>query len=129
MGNSYRRLLLAADDRADVTIVNVALPAIEQDLGFSQPDLTRVVNGFLVTFGSLLLLAAGSATCSSKARSSPASSSSRSPRSSAASPHAGRADRRRLLQGVGAAAEASVILAIIVTEFPEAADRAPAMSA
>ena len=35
----------------------------------------------------------------------------------------------RLLQGVGAAAQASVILAIIVTEFPEAAERARAMSA
>ena len=41
----------------DVTIVNVALPSIQQDLGFSQGDLTWVVNAFLVTFGSLLLLA------------------------------------------------------------------------
>src|SRR4051794_394095 len=41
----------------DVTIVNVALPAIQHDLDFSQPDLTWVVNAFLVTFGSLLLLA------------------------------------------------------------------------
>src|SRR4051812_10649923 len=41
----------------DVTIVNVALPAIQADLGFSQANLTWVVNGFLVTFGSLLLLA------------------------------------------------------------------------
>src|SRR5215213_692701 len=41
----------------DVTIVNVALPAIQDDLGFSQANLTWVVNGFLITFGSLLLLA------------------------------------------------------------------------
>src|SRR3954468_7622479 len=41
----------------DVTIVNVALPAIQHDLGFSQANLTWVVNAFLVTFGSLLLLA------------------------------------------------------------------------
>src|SRR4051794_35200707 len=40
----------------DVTIVNVALPAIQHDLGFSQANLTWVVNAFLVTFGSLLLL-------------------------------------------------------------------------
>src|SRR5262245_50449398 len=40
----------------DVTIVNVALPAIQQDLHFSQGDLTWVVNAFLVSFGSLLLL-------------------------------------------------------------------------
>src|SRR5881275_1385150 len=41
----------------DVTIVNVALPSIERDLHFSQANLTWVVNAFLVTFGSLLLLA------------------------------------------------------------------------
>ena len=40
----------------DVTIVNVALPAIQQNLHFSQGNLTWVVNAFLVTFGSLLLL-------------------------------------------------------------------------
>src|SRR4029079_3873669 len=48
-----RRLMILLD----VTIVNVALPAIQSDLHFSQADLTWVVNGFLVTFGSLLLLA------------------------------------------------------------------------
>ena len=41
----------------DVTIVNVALPSIQRDLHFSQSNLTWVVNAFLVTFGSLLLLA------------------------------------------------------------------------
>src|SRR5919197_6249640 len=41
----------------DVTIVNVALPAIQHDLHFTQAGLTWVVNAFLVTFGSLLLLA------------------------------------------------------------------------
>jgi len=41
----------------DVTIVNVALPSIQRDLHFSQGNLTWVVNAFLVTFGSLLLLA------------------------------------------------------------------------
>src|SRR3954462_10087307 len=41
----------------DVTIVNVALPSIQRDLGFSQSDLTWAVNGLLVTFGSLLVRA------------------------------------------------------------------------
>jgi MFS family permease len=41
----------------DVTIVNVALPAIQRDLHFSQGNLTWVINAFLITFGSLLLLA------------------------------------------------------------------------
>src|SRR6476661_8246874 len=41
----------------DSTIVNVALPSIQRDLRFSQADLTWVVNAYLITYGSLLLLA------------------------------------------------------------------------
>jgi EmrB/QacA subfamily drug resistance transporter len=41
----------------DQTIVNVALPAIQSDLGFSQSDLAWVVNAYLIAFGGLLLLA------------------------------------------------------------------------
>src|ERR1700687_4633160 len=41
----------------DSTIVNVALPAIQHDLHFSQANLTWVVNGYLIAYGSLLLLA------------------------------------------------------------------------
>jgi MFS family permease len=41
----------------DATIVNVALPAIQTDLGFSQPNLAWVVNAYLIAFGGLLLLA------------------------------------------------------------------------
>src|SRR5215467_6711110 len=41
----------------DITIVNVALPSIQDDLGFSQSNLAWVVNAYLVPFGGLLLLA------------------------------------------------------------------------
>src|SRR6476660_1664443 len=41
----------------DTTIVNVALPSIQADLNFSQSSLTWVIDGYLITFGSLLLLA------------------------------------------------------------------------
>ena len=41
----------------DTTIVNVALPSIQSDLHFSQLSLTWVIDGYLITFGSLLLLA------------------------------------------------------------------------
>src|SRR3954465_13808724 len=40
----------------DQTIVNVALPSIQEDLGFSQSTLAWVVNGYLIAFGGLLLL-------------------------------------------------------------------------
>ncbi len=41
----------------DSTIVNVALPSIQEDLGFSQSNLAWVVNAYLIAFGGLLLLA------------------------------------------------------------------------
>src|SRR5687767_2246829 len=41
----------------DATIVNVALPSIQDDLGFSQASLAWVVNAYLIAFGGLLLLA------------------------------------------------------------------------
>ncbi|MCW3064592.1 MAG: transporter [Solirubrobacterales bacterium] len=40
----------------DVTVVNVALPSIQDDLGFSQSTLAWVVNAYLISFGGLLLL-------------------------------------------------------------------------
>src|SRR5712672_1565989 len=41
----------------DATVVNVALPSIQSDLGFSQSTLAWVVNAYLIAFGGLLLLA------------------------------------------------------------------------
>ncbi len=40
----------------DVTVVNVALPSIKDDLGFSDTSLAWVVNAYLITYGGLLLL-------------------------------------------------------------------------
>src|SRR6266571_5789973 len=41
----------------DQTIVNVALPTIQNNLGFTQSSLAWVVNAYLIAFGGLLLLA------------------------------------------------------------------------
>src|SRR5689334_6097498 len=41
----------------DATVVNVALPSIQSDLGFSTSSLAWVVNAYLIAFGGLLLLA------------------------------------------------------------------------
>src|SRR4051812_3662519 len=115
----------------DVTIVNVALPSIQQDLHFTQANLTWVVNAFLVTFGSLLLLAGRLGDLVGRKRVFLAGLVVFTLASllCGIAPTQGVLIGARLLQGVGAAAQASVILAIIVTEFPEAADRARAMSA
>src|SRR3954469_864944 len=115
----------------DVTIVNVALPAIQHDLVFSQASLTWVVNAFLVTFGSLLLLAGRLGDLAGRKRVFLAGVVTFTLASllCGLAPTGGALIGARFLQGVGAAAQASVILAIIVTEFPEAADRARAMGA
>ncbi len=115
----------------DVTIVNVALPSIQRDLHFSQANLSWVVNAFLVTFGSLLLLAGRLGDLAGRKRVFLAGLTVFTVASllCGIAPSQGALIGARFLQGVGAAAQASVILAIIVTEFPEAAERASAMSA
>ncbi len=115
----------------DVTIVNVALPSIQHDLHFSQANLTWVVNAFLITFGSLLLLAGRLGDLVGRKRVFLAGLTVFTTASllCGIAPSQGFLIGARFLQGVGAAAQASVILAIIVTEFPEADARARAMSA
>src|SRR4051794_23557924 len=115
----------------DVTIVNVALPAIQDDLGFSQSSLTWVVNAFLLTFGSLLLLAGRLGDLAGRKRVFLGGLVIFTAASllCGLAPTSGVLIGARFLQGVGAAAQASVILAIIMTEFPEAGERARAMGA
>ena len=115
----------------DVTIVNVALPSIQRELHFSQESLTWVVNAFLVTFGSLLLLAGRLGDLIGRRRIFLAGLVVFTAASllCGISPTQGALIGARFLQGIGAAMQASVILAIIVTQFPQAADRARAMSA
>ncbi|HET9718578.1 MAG TPA: MFS transporter [Solirubrobacteraceae bacterium] len=115
----------------DTTIVNVALPAIQRDLHFSQGQLTWVINAFLVTFGSLLLLAGRLGDLIGRRRVFLAGVFV----FTLASALCGLATDQamligaRFLQGIGAAMQGSAILAIIVTQFPEPRERARAMSA
>ena len=115
----------------DVTIVNVALPSIQRELHFTQGNLTWVVNAFLVTFGSLLLLAGRLGDLLGRKRVFLAGLTIFTAASllCGLAPSQGVLIGARFLQGVGAAAQASVILAIIIADFPVAADRARAMSA
>lgn len=113
----------------DVTIVNVALPSIQRDLGFSQSGLAWVVNAYLIPFGSLLLLAGRIGDLVSR-------------RGifvgglilfTAASVACGLASSQqmliaaRFLQGVGGAMTSAVVLGMIVTMFPEAREQARAI--
>ncbi len=113
----------------DATIVNVALPSIQHDLNFTQGNLTWVIDGYLITFGGFLLLAGRLGDLIGRKRVFLAGLVL----FTAASMLCGIADSQamligaRLLQGVGGAVASSVILAIIVTEFPERAEQAKAM--
>ena len=49
-------LLVQFLDFLDVSIVNVALPSIKHDLGFSAQNLQWVVSGYVLTYGGFLLL-------------------------------------------------------------------------
>jgi len=113
----------------DSTIVNVALPSIQRDLGFSQGNLTWVMNGYLITFGGLLLLAGRMGDLVGRKKVFLAGLVL----FTASSVLCGIATSQafligaRLLQGVGGAVASSVILAIIVTEFPQRKEQAKAM--
>jgi EmrB/QacA subfamily drug resistance transporter len=113
----------------DATIVNVALPSIQHDLHFSQGNLTWVMNGYLITFGGLLLLAGRLGDLVGRKK----VFLSGLVLFTLASVLCGVADSQglligaRLVQGVGGAVASSVILAIIVTEFSGRAEQAKAM--
>jgi EmrB/QacA subfamily drug resistance transporter len=113
----------------DATIVNVALPSIQHDLHFSQGNLTWVMNGYLITFGGFLLLSGRLGDLVGRKKVFLAGLVL----FTAASILCGVAGSQamliiaRLLQGVGGAVASSVILAIIVTEFPAAREQAKAM--
>jgi EmrB/QacA subfamily drug resistance transporter len=115
----------------DTTIVNVALPQIQRDLHFTQGNLTWVINAFLVTFGSFLLLAGRLGDLLGRKRVFLFGVTLFTAASilCGLSPSQNWLIAARFIQGIGAAMQASVILAIIVTEFPEPRDRARAMSA
>jgi EmrB/QacA subfamily drug resistance transporter len=113
----------------DVTVVNVALPSIQDDLGFSQSSLAWVVNAYLIAFGGLLLLAgrfgdiigrktvfmAGLAVFTVASLVCGAAQSE------------GMLVGARFVQGIGGAMTSAVVLGMIVTMFPKPRDQAKAM--
>jgi EmrB/QacA subfamily drug resistance transporter len=113
----------------DATVVNVALPAIQSDLGFSQSNLAWVVNAYLIAFGGLLLLAGrlgdlisrrgvflvglgvftGASLLCGLAQSQ------------------GLLVAARFVQGLGGAMTSAVVLGMIVTMFPDSREQAKAI--
>ncbi len=115
----------------DSSIVNVALPSIQHSLHFSQASLTWVVDAYLIAFGSFLLLAGrlGDLFGRKKIFLSGVSIFTVSSLVCAMASSQAMLIVARFFQGLGGAVSTSVIVAIIVTEFPGAQERAKAMSA
>src|SRR5947209_6004649 len=113
----------------DMTIVNVALPSIQHDLHFAQSSLAWVVNAYLITFGGLLLLAGRLGDLVGRRNVFLIGLAM----FVAASALCGAAQSQtlliiaRFLQGFGGAMASAVILGMIVTMFPEPAERAKAI--
>src|SRR5881397_237487 len=113
----------------DVTVVNVALPSIQDDLGFSQSSLAWVVNAYLIAFGGLLLLAGRLGDLISRRGLFLAGLGV----FTVASLVCGLAQSQEMLvgarfvQGIGGAMTSAVILGMIVTMFPEPRDQAKAI--
>src|SRR6201993_2603179 len=113
----------------DVTVVNVALPSIQNDLGFSTSSLAWVVNGYLISFGGLLLLAGRLGDLLGRRTIFLAGLAL----FTGASALCGLAQNEvwlvaaRFVQGIGGAMTSAVILGIIVTMFPEPREQARAI--
>jgi EmrB/QacA subfamily drug resistance transporter len=114
----------------DSSIVNVALPSIQHSLHFSQSSLTWVVDAYLIAFGSFLLLAGrlGDLLGRKKVFLSGVAIFTTSSLICALAQNQATLITARFFQGLGGAVSTSVIVAIIVTEFTSAQDRAKAMS-
>ncbi len=113
----------------DATIVNVALPSIQEDLGFSQSNLAWVVNAYLIAFGGLLLLAGRLGDLIGRRRvfligvavfsvASLLCATAQSQEMLIAA---------RFIQGAGGALTSAVVLGMIVTMFPEPREQAKAI--
>src|SRR5215216_775521 len=113
----------------DVTIVNVALPSIKDDLGFSQSGLAWVVNAYLIPFGGLLLLAGRLGDLIGKRRIflSGLAVFVAASLFCALAQTEGMLIGARFVQGVGGAMTSAVILGMIVTMFPEPREQAKAI--
>src|SRR5919107_1940486 len=113
----------------DATIVNVALPSIQDDLGFSQSELAWVVNAYLIAFGGLLLLSGRIGDLIGHRRVFLIGLAV----FTAASLAGGFAQSQamligaRFVQGAGGALASAVILGMIVTMFPEPREQAKAI--
>nr|WP_101785930.1 MFS transporter [Nonomuraea indica] len=114
----------------DGSIVTVAMPAIQKDLGFSPAELSWIVNAYLIPFGGLLLLAGRLGDLIGRRTMFLAGNVIFTLASllAGAATGPGLLVAARFLQGVGSALASAVVLGILVTLFTEPAERGRAIA-
>jgi MFS family permease len=112
----------------DQTVVNVALPAIQRDLGFSQSSLAWVVNAYLIPFAGLLLLAGrlGDLVGRKRMLITGLLVFTLASLGCSVSGSQGMLIGARFMQGVGGAMASALILGMIVALFPASRLASPA---
>jgi EmrB/QacA subfamily drug resistance transporter len=132
-GKQTLMLLLAVAflDFVDASIVNVALPSIRRDLGFSVRNLQWVLTGYLLTYGGLMLLGGRAADLFGRRRLLVGGTVLFAASSFAAGVAPGETVLivARMIQGSGAAMMIPAALSILTTTFHEPGDRLKAMGA
>src|SRR5213083_3508604 len=113
----------------DTTIVNVALPSIREDLGFSETSLAWVVNAYLLTFGGFLLLGGRLGDLFGQRRLflSGITLFTLASLACGLATSQGLLVTARAVQGLGGAVASAVSLSLMMNLFTEPADRAKAM--
>ena len=113
----------------DSSIVNVALPSIQADLGFSQSTLAWVVNAYLLTFGGFLLLSGrlGDLLGNKRVFLGGVVSFTAASVACGLAPTASLLVVGRAVQGLGGAAVSAVALSLIMGLFSDPGERARAM--
>ncbi|MGW0508123.1 MFS transporter [Streptomyces olivaceoviridis] len=115
----------------DGTIVTVAMPAVQSDLGFSGPGLAWVVNAYLIAFGGLLLLAGRLGDLVGRKRMFTAGLAVFTLASVLCGTATGQGMliAARAVQGAGGAMASAVVLGMLVALFPEPREQARAIAA
>src|SRR5688572_27490817 len=113
----------------DATVVNVALPSIQRDLGFSAADLQWVINGYTLVFGGFLLLGgrAGDLIGRRKVFVAGLIVFTLASLLNGLATSSGFLVASRALQGLGGALISPAALSIITTTFAEGSDRTKAL--
>jgi EmrB/QacA subfamily drug resistance transporter len=114
----------------DMTVVNIAMPRIENGLHFSLTSLSWVLNGYMLTFGGLLLLGGRAGDILGRRRMFVAGIAifTLSSLVGGLATTSGMLLAARAIQGVGGALASPAVLALVVSAFPEGRERTRALA-